>query len=209
MLQRFQRNLTRTILSLVLVLSSIQAVAWDVPDLPSEFKLTERFFAWTHTFDITSDRGNLGTVVKKFLSWGSTFTYKDAAGNKVATAKARVFSWGTHIDVHDAEDRKIGAIKEQVWKSLFKFTTTYSILDADDKQIGESEKVDWVGTNFSLTDRKGRLIATIERPFWRWRDTWTVRIGDAKAVDPRIIIMIGVYKSDVDHARAASSSSSD
>jgi hypothetical protein len=45
-------------------------------------------------------------------------------------------------------------------------------------------------------------VATIDRPAFNWvSDKWAVSIKNRDAVDPRIIVIIGAYKTAVDNDR--------
>ena len=91
-------------------------------------------------------------------------------------------------------------------KSLFKIHTTYSILDASDREIAVSEKVDWISTSVTLSKPNGGVIATLKRPWLNiLADSWTVKVADKSAVDPRLIVMIAAYKTSVDNDRRAES----
>ncbi|MBI5240763.1 MAG: hypothetical protein HY926_09845 [Elusimicrobia bacterium] len=178
------------------------AQATPAPQLPSEFKIKERVISLTDTFDVVAGGQKYGTITEKFFSLTRSFKYKDSQDNLVAEARARILSWGTHIDVTDNLGQPIGSIKEQVFKSLFKVYTAYSILDAGGKEIALSEKVDWIGTKLAISDKQGRLVATIERPWINFfSDHWTVKVHDPKTVDSRVMVMIAAYKTSVDNAR--------
>ncbi|MDD5629411.1 MAG: hypothetical protein PHU21_10130 [Elusimicrobia bacterium] len=174
----------------------------QAPQLPSQFSIKERVISFTDTFDVVSNGKKLGVITQKILSLTRSFKYKDADGNLVAEARSRVFSWGTHVDVTDSQGRPIGAIKEQVFKSLFKVYTAYSILDAQGREIALSEKVDWLGTEINISDKQGRRVAVIKRPWINFfSDHWDVQVQDPKAVDSRVMVMIAAYKTSVDNAR--------
>lgn len=178
------------------------------PDLPNEFKVVERVIALTNTLDLVNSNNNnkLGTITEKFFSLTREFKYTDNSGNVVATARARILSWGTEIEVSDGSGRLIGTIKEQVFNSLFKVSTTYSILDASGKEIATSEKVELLATHFTLNDKSGRLIAKIDRPWLKlFRDVWSVKISNPGAVDARLLVMIAAYKTAKDNERSSSS----
>lgn len=165
--------------------------------------MTPRFFSWGWTFDIEGKNGQKeGVVDQKLLNWTKTFEYSDAQGNKLATGKEALFSWGTRIDITDDKGQAIGTIKEDVLKSWWKTYTQYSILDAQDKEVAKSEKVEWLGTDFTLKNNKGEVIATIHRPWFNWlRDNWTIDIQKPNEVDKRILYMIPAYKTSVDYER--------
>lgn len=197
----------RAIFAAVL-LSTLSLYAAEAPRLPDEFTITERIISLVTTFDLAANKRSLGTVQKRFLSLATKFDWYDPSGALVATGRKQILSWGATVDVFDAENVKLGTIKEQVFRSLLKVYTYYSILDASGKQIAESEKVDWLATKFTIRDNKGYVVAEISRPWINWfRDRWTAKISDHKAIDSRLMVMIGVYKTDVDNARRASSSS--
>ena len=181
-------------------LASAQAA--PAPQLPAEFMIKERILSFTDTFDILAGGKKYGVITQKILSLTRSFKYKDADGNLVAEARSRILSWGSHIDVTDNLGQPIGSIKEQVFKSLFKVYTAYSILDAGGKEIALSEKVDWIGTKLAISDKQGRLVAVIERPWINFfSDHWTVKVRDPQAVDSRLMVMIAAYKTSVDNAR--------
>ena len=171
-------------------------------ELPSEFTIREEFFSLTTSLDIKADDKSFGTVSQKILSLTRAFRYTDATGVCIAEARSRILSWGSHVDVTDCSGAKIGGIKEQVIKSLFKVHTTYSILDAADREVAVSTKVEWISTFLELTKPTGEQIATLQRPWLSIpTDRWTVKITDKAAVDPRLIVMIAAYKTSVDNAR--------
>ena len=172
------------------------------PELPAQFTIKERVLSFTDTFDIVSDGKKLGVISQKLISLTRSFKYKDADGNLVAEARARVFSWGTHVDVTDNLGNPIGGFKEQVTKSFFKVYTAYSILDAQGREIALSEKTDWLGTKIAISDPQGRRIAAIERPWINFfSDHWNAQVYDPKAVDSRVMVMIAAYKTSVDNER--------
>lgn len=183
------------------------AAAATGPELPKKFQVVERMISLTNTFDIEAGGKTLGTIREKILSLTRSFDYKDSQGRCVAKAKEAFFSWGTEIAVTDCAGGKLGTIKENVFKSLFKVQTTYAILDASGKSVAQSTKVDWLGTEVTLragADGKGGRVAKLTRPWLQlFRDTWDVELTDSKAADPRLIVMISVYKTAVDNARRA------
>ncbi len=172
------------------------------PPLPNQFTIRERFFSLTDTFDLKAGNQKLGTLTEKFFSLTKSFLYDDSSGRCAAKARARFFSWGTRIDVANCQGQKIGSIKENVFKSLLKVYTVYSILDAHDREIAKSRKTEWISTDVVLRRKDGGLIAELRRPWLNvFVDKWTVRVQDARAVDSRLIVMIAAYKTSVDNDR--------
>jgi uncharacterized protein YxjI len=178
------------------------------PSLPDELTVHERIISLTDTFDLKAGSASFGTITEKFFSLTKAFTYLDASGRCVAKARARLLSWGTHIDVTDCTDRPIGTIKENVMKSWFKVWTTYSVLDAQNKEVAISEKVEWISTDLVVRRTNGATIAELHRPWLNiLSDNWNVKIRDHAAVDSRLIVLIAAYKTSVDNDRRAEESS--
>lgn len=165
--------------------------------------MAPRFLTWGWTFDIKDTSGkNVGVVDQKLLNWTKTFEYQDTHGNKQATGKENIFSWGTRIDITDEKGQPIGTLKEDIIKSWWKNYTSYAILDPQGKEIARSDKVEWLGTDFTLKNPKGEVIATVHRPWVNWvRDNWTIDIHKPNEVDKRILYMIPAYKTSVDYER--------
>jgi len=203
----------RKTLSVVLLLLAPLARAAELPALPAsaltsgfsvpaEFSIRERIISLTDTFDLTAGDKVFGQITEKLISLTKSFTLTTPSGACVAKARSRILSWGTHIDVTDCEGRKIGGIKEEVFKSLLKVHTTYTILNAADQEVAVSTKVDWISTSVTLTKPGGAAIATLDRRFLNiLSDSWKAHIQDAAAVDPRLLVMIAAYKTSVDNDR--------
>jgi len=209
-LQTFKEKLTETpqppeinpsqIINVVMVAQSGKGC--QVPKLPSDFTISERIISLITTFDIKSGKKNFGKITEKLISLTRSFTYHDASGNKVAEAHAKLLSWGNQVIVTDCQGNKIGKIKEEIIKSIFKVHTIYRILNAQDREIAKSEKVDWIGTSFTLRDAKGRKVAELKRPFINLlSDSWDVKIYNPQTVDSRMIVMIAAYKTSADNSR--------
>ncbi|MBI5623623.1 MAG: hypothetical protein HY924_07595 [Elusimicrobia bacterium] len=194
---------------------ALAAAAAPAPEIPASFRIYERFFTlFVEKFDLKDSSDNaFGRIEGKFFRLTKTFQYLDASGHKVAEARARFFALGSTVDVTDGQGRVIGTIKENILKSLFKVYTSYNILDAQGRVAAESEKVEWLSTEIVLRSPDGRIAATVRRGFkenlFRFTDRWDVTISDPKAVDPRLVVMIGVYKSSVDNDRRKKASDDD
>lgn len=175
-------------------------------ELPSEFELKETgwsVFAGSGytSFAIRASGRAIGKVEENIWSWTRSFEYRDADDRLVAQAKEKAFSWGVQVDISDCDGRKLGTLKEVLHKSLFKVQTTYSVLDADGEQIATSEKHDWITTDFLLKDPSGREVAAMHRPWSFGGDTWEVSILEREALDARLYVMIGAFKTSVDKQR--------
>jgi uncharacterized protein YxjI len=191
------------------LLSYGAAASCTIPSIPNQVELKEKIISLTTSFDLSGQARKLGRVSAKFFSLTDTFTYEDVSGNKIAEGKTRFFSWGVHIDVTDCEGKKIAEIKENWLKSFFKVHTVYSILDARGALVAQSEKVDWISTEFNLYDARRNNLAKIKRPWINFlSDKWTIDIYSPQAIDPRILVLIGAFKTHIDNKRRAEEDSS-
>lgn len=177
---------------------------------PEKHSMSSRIFSWGWTFDIQGPNGeNEGVIDQKIFNLKKTFEYSDANGQKQALGQSRLFSWGTKIDVSDADGNNIGGIQENVFQSLWRPYTTYSIVDKDGKEIAKSEKVQFFATDFTLKNNNGEKIATIHRPWLNFlRDNWDITILKPNEVDKRLLYMIPAYKTSADAERRAQESKS-
>lgn len=177
------------------------------PTVPNTFVVNERALSWTTTFDLEASPAQ-GKVTKKFWSMADQYEWTAPNGSVVAVGRKQIFSWGNAIDVRGAQGEYVGQIKEQVFKSMWTKTySCYSILNAQGQQVATSEKLDWFGTDITLWGGRGQRIATVCRPWVNFMgDKWKVEILDPQAVDSRIIVMVGVFKTDADNIRRSEKS---
>ena len=177
---------------------------------PSEFSLHEKLLSWSTTLDIRdSNSSNLGQVTAKIFSIKTTFILTNAQNQVVAQAEKELFSWGSHIDIFDCHHEKIGAIKEDIMKNLFSFSTTYEILDSHDKTIAQSVKPFHIGDTNIEIGHNGRNAIKLNRPWLSLKDVWQVSVEDPNIVDSRILVMIGAYKTYSDNSRQSKSDNDD
>lgn len=189
------------LVAVFLSLGSIQiARASNCPELDysDDISIYQRFSLFRTTFQVESNGQKLGSARSKILSWTTTYTYNDEQGRLVAKGKMAAFSWGVRINITDCNGRRIGSIKEEVFRSLFSpLRTVYSILDSSGNAIAISEKTELFRTTIVLKDQSGYPVAELSRPGFRWRERWDIKVYNP-LVDPRILIMIGIFKSDAD-----------
>ena len=77
-------------------------------------------------------------------------------------------------------------------------SSQYSILDAEGKEVASSEKLDFFGTEVTVKDQQGNLVAHLEKPMLNiGGDKWKVSFsGD---VDRRLLVFIPAYKTAADN----------
>ena len=86
--------------------------------VPDKFYVRERYLGWTTTFDIESEDFKLGSVQRKFWSFGLEYLYFDVLEQHQATAKMRFFSLGAVFDVQDIQEHKLGTVIEKIFHIL-------------------------------------------------------------------------------------------
>ncbi len=191
-------------LSIVVLLFWAQgAGAQECPilSLQSDYKIKEKILSIGHDFEITSGLQNVGSIRQRVFNWGKTFEMMNEADQLVARAEARIFSIGSKVDIYDCVGRLIGSVQENVLKSLFKVHTVYSVFNPNGEKIGQSKKLDWVGTDITYYSVSGHPMAQMSRPWINWFvDTWTISFNSTQ-VDPRLFFFAAAYKTAVDADR--------
>lgn len=176
------------------------AAMGGTPHVPNQFRIEERAMSYPTSFRLKTSSGDFGIVSKRFLSASDTYDWKDPAGRLVAVGKRAMFSWGGLVEVYDEKGSKVGTVKEQVAQNLLSIDTTYSISDANGNKLAESIKYEWLTvTDIKLQDAKGGVIIQIKRPATVMGDVWDVNIYQHSQVDPRLVVMIAVFKTDSDN----------
>lgn len=165
-------------------------------------------------FVLSSGRQKVGKISEQWTSvtnaLGLTnlknFTFYDANGAKVSAANEAAISIGKRINISDCEGKSVGTIQENIFKSLLGFgvTSSYSILNENGKEIGRSEKTEWLTARLKIKDNSGNVIAEINRStsfLTHAFDGWTIKVLNPKAFDARFAAMIVAYKASADLER--------
>ncbi|CAN5290519.1 hypothetical protein BH11CYA1_BH11CYA1_12490 [soil metagenome] len=192
----------------IAVLYSMFSGGGPARSLPDSFEVKERMiFKVKSAFDIEANGDHYGVVTERLVSLKRSFVFTDNSGATVATAYTALLSWGTQIDIVDGAGNSIGTIKEEVFSSMFKTWTTYSILDAKGNVVAYSHKSEIFATDITLESTSGKTVAEVHRGFFNWfGDSWTVTVKDRSAIDPRILPFIAAYKTQSDNDKEHKSS---
>lgn len=190
--------LKNIILTMVLFSLFSGSLFAQLPDpLPEQFTVRQRWFSWTSDFDIETKEYKLGYVHRKIFSWTTEYEFRDIYNQLEANAKARWFSWGTTFDVMDALNQPLGIVEERI----FTFFPTFDIISPSGDKLAIAVMNFW-GTRYVLIDSiTGSSMVTLSRPFFRWKDNWTVTIENPilfnqKQIDPRLFIIVMAFQSD-------------
>ncbi len=163
--------------------------------VPTHFEIVQQS-TFATSLDVNANGARYGTIARDGSFWTS-FTYHNAQGATLANAVKSGHLWGTQVEIRDGSGRLIGTLKKQVWAGGLG-TTVYSVLDAAGREVATSEKVQRGEIRFTLKSPSGRAIATLQRPSWQARDSWTVDIHVPDVVDQRILIVIAAFKTHAD-----------
>jgi hypothetical protein len=174
--------------------------------LPAKFDITMRRGTVHYHFDVESKAGKLGTIDAKHENFtdlliSTSFSYNNEKGERLGSASSTARLTGTEVKIYDEKDVLIGTFKEDIQKSLLGWTTTYSISDAKGVEIAISEKAEWQGTSFAVTDKKRNQILYMSKPQWSWKESWAVTLDTSSKIDQRLLIFIAAYKSKSDWDR--------
>lgn len=207
--KRKTRNIFIGIITLVLMAGGI-SYFFGQGSSSGEYQLHERvFLKLTNTLDVTEHGHSAGKVSENLIQLSRTFNWTDENGNTKATARVAVISWGTEILVYDGSGNKVGSIEEHVFQSFLKTWTSYSIKDANGREVATSDKTEWLGTTFRIKGADGNLVAELERPWVNWMgDNWNLTIKQPGVVDDRVLVMIGAFKTAADRDKSHSGSDS-
>lgn len=114
----------------------------------------------------------------------------------VASADKSLFSWGAEMNVYDKEGKKIGIIKENVFSSMFKVSTSYAIYNKDGNLIGSSSKFEFWVTKIEIKDKKWNIIFTLKRGMFNmFTDDWSAEKNKEKVIDDRIVVFLAAFKT--------------
>ncbi len=169
--------------------------------LPNDFTVKQRWLSMTRTFDIETDLYKIGTVHRRLFSWTTAYDFYNLNEELQATASQRFFSLGAIFDVETVEGVPLGRVEEHVL-TLYH---TFDLISPTDELL-TTAKLNFWRTKYTLTDPTDpdHVIAFLQRPYFRFRDVWNVRITDPafftqKKIDPTLFILIMAFQTDLDH----------
>lgn len=92
--------------------------------------------------------------------------------------------------------KKLGVIKQHT----FAFNPTYDLLTTSGRVLGVL-KINFLGTKATIKDPSGTELITMTRPYFRWTDTWTVKVLDRDLLeklhfDTRLVLTSMAFQTD-------------
>lgn len=126
----------------------------------------QRFFSWFDSYDIYDEAGRTVYVVKGQLSWGHLLKIFDSKGYEVGTVKQKIITFLPKFEIYMG-NTYVGCISRE----LTFFKPQYNI-DFNGWHI-DGNFVEW---DYSITDSRGKLIATISKQIFNWTDTYVIDV---------------------------------
>ncbi len=128
----------------------------------------QRMFSWFDSYDVYDEAGNTIFSVKGRLSWGKKLEIHDASGAHVGTLKQRVMTFLPTFDIYLGE-RCVGCVQKE-----FSFFKPSFHLDCNGWRV----EGNWFEWDYSIYDAYGSHVATIEKEFFNWTDTYVINVSD-------------------------------
>lgn len=128
----------------------------------------QRLFSWFDSYDIYNEAGETVYTVQGQLAWGHCLKIYDAAGREIGTVKERIFSFLPKFEMYLGE-RYIGCISKE-----FTFFMPKYHIDCNGWQVDG----DWLEWDYSIFDKNGRQIASVNKEIWNWTDTYVIDVAD-------------------------------
>jgi|GEM_PF-2481405 len=169
----------------------------DFSSLPETFRVTEKTFSWTTSFEIESDSQRIGCIYRKFFALTPEYHLEDASGKLISKSRQHFWTQLPTFDVTDDKGEPIGVVeKENTW-----FYPTYRIVTKEHRIAAELTMNFW-GTTFTMIDPADKHeIAVMTRPYFAFKSYWTVNIKDKAAlsadkIHPNMFLMVLAFQVD-------------
>lgn len=168
---------------------------------PVQYKVTRNDYTFSTVFEIATNKGLIGSVVKGALHVRTHYDLYNRSGQYTGQGICRMFclgmiyEWGTEIDIYDADGSLVGVIDGQVVSTE---PAKFSIYDKDYNRVAIAY-LDLNCSAFSISDpnNSAHLLARLSRNFIQGTiDHWDVLVYEPEAMDPRIIQIFSAFACD-------------
>lgn len=177
------------------------------PILPPLFHVNQQVQSSGWSFKITgpSDKTDYGMVEEDLFAFDTTLTWVHKQ-EKVSNGVKSSVSFGSEIVIRDCQRKVIATIKERTFTGYATTQSEYRVLNAEGIEVAVSSRVEWsMLPHFVIkSPRETRTLASFKRPLVSWGDQWqitrhltnaTSSSKDALAQDPRVLVMLAVFKT--------------
>ncbi len=169
-------------------------------DLEKKMFLSEHYFGYTTSFDVSSEERKLGTIYRRVLSLKTDYDFYDIKNKLISSAESHFFSFGAHLDIYDANKMILGTVEEKV----FSWFPSFDLYFPDGTRLAHATMNFW-GTKFTLYEGMGtHVLAEMSRDFFRLKNNWTLDIKDldrvkARQIDARLLLTVLAVQCDIEY----------
>lgn len=142
----------------------------------------QRFFSWFDSYDIYDEAGNTVYTVEGKLSWGHCLHILDAGGNHVGTVQERVFTLLPKFELYESGEY-IGSIQKE-----FSFFRPRYDIDCFGWQV-EGNFWEW---DYTVTEARGGLVASISKELLNWTDTYSIDVTDPENALYALMLVLAI-----------------
>lgn len=185
--------------SIAVVLPSVKV--YSSIEVPKQVVIHERLFTFSSYYEIHSDLGFQGNIIKSKLVLRTAYQYFDQNGQLGASAYLRLFSlgslytWAGVLDIYDSEGNLLGLIEGAILTLL---PSKFHLYNAKNELIGTAY-MDRDAMGFTVSDplHEIKTIANFRRIFVKdVTDHWVISINDPDAIDVRLLYAFGAFVLD-------------
>lgn len=155
-----------------------------------EYLVIQAFFSWGPKYTIYNVTGQqMGEIRGKIISWGGEFDFFDTYGNHVAKVKGNPTIIGFQDKTFDIYDH-VGAFRGAIKGKYGFLKRTWELYNHQGQLIGLPNEQIWLKTNWQAVDPHGRLLLTVDKKWFTWRDQFRVVVSEI--IDPLIALAYAV-----------------
>lgn len=146
-----------------------------------KYYIKQKAWSWRERFEIWDENENLAyyTEAEKVFSWTDPRILYNAEGEPLVRITGHRFAWLPSFDI-SIGDRHIATIKKEFsfWKS------NYSV-----DGFGLSVIGDFWAHDYEVL-KEGQKIASINKKYWSWTDTFEIDVFDERFTEIIIAIVL-------------------
>lgn len=142
----------------------------------------QRFFSWLDSYDVYSEDGSKVFAVQGRIALGHCLEIENAFGEHVGTVKEELFTLMPRFRIY-MNDNCIGEIRKK-----FTFLKDNFEVDCNGWSV-EGDFWDW---NYRIIDPSGRIVATIEKQFLNFTDTYVIDIDESANALIALMVVLAI-----------------
>jgi len=181
--------------------TNITSLSINPPPTPTEVTIHERIFTFSNYYELESDVGFQGNIIKSKLALRTCYEYYDQNGRLAASSYLRalslgsLYTWAGVLDVYGAEGERIGLIEGAVITML---PSKFNLYDGENKLVGTAY-MDHDAMGFTISDSVNEMktLAHLRRIFVKdIVDHWIITLNSQEELDLRLLYSFGAFVLD-------------